>query len=427
MNTRELAGLIWLSVLIAVALAKGENRPVFGQVVRRFLDRRILLVTGGYAACLVSVVLAARFIGLWDRFLLPETILGFVVSGFPLLLTVTEAAKGRGYFRKIVRSELGIGVIFIFFVNLVTLSLIWELLLQPILFALAATSMLASRDDQPARIRLVVSILLAGLIMILTLNTAIHIFQQRNETEWEEIALSFLLTIWLPLSTILFLVPLAYFVEYDSAFTWMKMGANKNSPSVRDKLALLIGVNLHLYDLNKFRPYWGNQIKNAPSLGVKIREARRFREHLQQQRDERERENYRLLVNTGARGADEHGRQRDKREFKETQNALRWVAICQMGHFRRRGGSYNPDIMTVLSDLTRHGLPKDHGITIKVSADGKAWYGWRRTITGWVFAIGAAAGPPDEWLYDGPEPPTAFPGTGSDWDHFVSGPHARNW
>lgn len=427
MNDRELAGIIWLVVLFAVALARGQNRPEFGRVVRGFLNRRILLITGGYASYLTMAVLAARSIGLWSRFLLPESILWFAMSGFPLLLTVTEAAKDREYIRKTIRSELGISVIFVFLVNLVTFSLIWELLLQPILFGLLAASMLAYCDEQSAWIRPVASILVSGLILILTLNTATHLLQQRNEIEWEKMLLSFLLTIWLPLSTMLFLGLLAYFVEYDSAFTWMKTGSNKNPPDFRDKFALLIGVNVRLYDLDKFRPYWGNQIKKAPSLKAKIRVARRFREHLQLQRDERERVNYRLLVNTGAKGTDEQGRQRDKQEFKETQDALKWVAICQMRHFRRRGGSYNPDIMTVLSNLTRLGLPEDHGITVKASKDGSAWYGWRRTVTGRVFAIGAAADPPDEWLFDGPEPPIDFPAIGSEWDHFASGPHSANW
>lgn len=71
-------------------------------------------------------------------------------------------------------------------------------------------------------------------------------------------------------------------------------------------------------------------------------------------------------------------------EVKETTDALRWVAICQMGHYRRRNGSYNPDIIAVLSDFTRYGLPNHHGITVRVSEDGQAWYGWRQTVSEWI-------------------------------------------
>lgn len=47
----------------------------------------------------------------------------------------------------------------------------------------------------------------------------------------------------------------------------------------------------------------------------------------------------------------------------------------------------------IRSSLTRGGLPQETGITMSVAKDGQAWYAWRRTITGWCFAIGAAGSP----------------------------------
>ncbi len=53
---------------------------------------------------------------------------------------------------------------------------------------------------------------------------------------------------------------------------------------------------------------------------------------------------------------------------------------------------------------------------------------WRRTVGGWVFAIGAGGPPPDQWEYDGPEPPTGFPGEDPGWG---TSPHRQeanvNW
>lgn len=287
--------------------------------------------------------------------------------------------------------------------------------------------LVANKDNQYKRIRLVLTVLLGGVIFLLTINTVIHLYQQRSNIEWDRVGLSFLLTIWLPLATIGFLVPLAYIVEYEVAFKWMTLGRPKRPSGLRDKVALIVGLNIHLRDIHAFRPYWRNQIRNAGSMRDKVREARRFREHLWRQRNDARNEDNRIRQYAGIAGTDENERQLDRREFKETTDALRWVAICQMGHFRKRNGSYNPDIMSVLSDLTGHGLPLDHGISVRVSEDGKAWYGLRRTVTGWVFAIGAASAPPDEWLYDGPEPPSDFPSEQTGWDRFLPGTHSRNW
>jgi hypothetical protein len=65
---------------------------------------------------------------------------------------------------------------------------------------------------------------------------------------------------------------------------------------------------------------------------------------------------------------------------------------------------------------------------VQVSPGGGSWHAWRRTPSGWVFAIGAAGPPPDQWEYDGAEPPSGFPGESPDWG---SGPFdydsAPNW
>ena len=100
-----------------------------------------------------------------------------------------------------------------------------------------------------------------------------------------------------------------------------------------------------------------------------------------------------------------------------------------MGWFRNRGGRYRADLLQILDDgLIRRGLPEESGITLRVSEDGQSWYAWRRTATGWCFAIGAADVPPDQWEYDGPEPPIGYPGEDQSWG---SGPFSDdvnlNW
>ena len=100
-----------------------------------------------------------------------------------------------------------------------------------------------------------------------------------------------------------------------------------------------------------------------------------------------------------------------------------------MGWHRNRGGRYRDDLLKMIGDdFTRQGLPKESGIALRVSSDGQAWYAWRRTVTGWCFAIGAAGPPPEQWEYDGPEPPHGFPGRDRTWgERPFSDQVNRNW
>jgi hypothetical protein len=55
---------------------------------------------------------------------------------------------------------------------------------------------------------------------------------------------------------------------------------------------------------------------------------------------------------------------------------------------------YKADISDVVPDFELQGLPGNHGIKMRTRQDGQAWYGWRVTIAGWVFGIGASGPPP---------------------------------
>ena len=95
----------------------------------------------------------------------------------------------------------------------------------------------------------------------------------------------------------------------------------------------------------------------------------------------------------------------DRRELKETIDALSKLHMYQMGCYGNLGGRYRDDLLQIIGkDLTRSGLPEESGITLRVSEDGQSWYAWRRTVTGWCFAIGAAGPPPNQWEFDGLEP-----------------------
>jgi hypothetical protein len=86
-----------------------------------------------------------------------------------------------------------------------------------------------------------------------------------------------------------------------------------------------------------------------------------------------------------------------------------------MGWYRNEPeGRYKLMPDAVLSALAR-GLPDDHGIQMRVRPKGRSWYTWRRTVSGWVFAVGAAAPPSDQRFYDGPEPPEGFPSPRGTW------------
>lgn len=171
------------------------------------------------------------------------------------------------------------------------------------------------------------------------------------------------------------------------------------------------------------------RVTEAPTLRAARAVVVEFVDELQRAKQAKIDEEERFRRYAGSRETDKQGRRLDRREFKATIDALLWLETCQMGWYRNRGGRYRDDLLKIFGDdFRRQGLPKESGITLKVSRDGQSWYAWRRTVTGWCFAIGAADPPPDQWQYDGPEPPQGFPGRETAWgERPLSDDVNRNW
>ncbi len=243
-------------------------------------------------------------------------------------------------------------------------------------------------------------------------------------------ALQFALPIWLTIGLLPYIYLLSLYSNYQKAFHAIDMHTDDRRARRRAKLALVTRTHFRSRDSYAFggQP-WLGRIVSAPRLG----DARRVVADFQKSRRDTERaaakEQKRLRSYVGSDETDAEGRRLDRREFKETMTAIHWLAELMEGWYcnEDRGGKrYQADLLEALgpSFFKSYGLPPDDpGITMRVAKKGKAWYAWRRTVTGWCFAIGAAGPPPDRWTYDGPEPPEGFPIRGQGWGEGAD----RNW
>ena len=242
--------------------------------------------------------------------------------------------------------------------------------------------------------------------------------------------LDFALPVWLTVGLVPFLYLFSIYVAYDAVFHRIGPENAGRWSRCRSRLALVSVLHFRVRTVRKLAGYWyfTRKLGEAQTLSAARGVVAEFLDTLSRKEQATIDEEERLRRYSGSQELGDEGRRLDRREFAETIDALHWLATCQMG-WHRNGDRYRRDMLRVLGDdFTRHGLPRESGITLHVAQDGQSWYAWRRTVTGWCLAIGAAGPPPDQWRYDGPEPPRGFPGQHSSWG---DGPFAdrvsRNW
>jgi hypothetical protein len=428
-NNREWAILVWLGVVLVLVLAKKDLRSSFGSVLRTALHPKILVPFAGMLGYVALLTWLGSLVGLWRTSLIKDTIVWVIVSGLALFFASTDAAKQPHFFRKRLAAALGITAFIGFFVNLFVLPFGAELLLQPFLALLVGVSVVAGREARHRAVKRLVDALLVLIGFSLLTFALVELIANWDKTDKGGVLLQLALPIWMTLGMLPFVYLLSLYTTYEKAFGGINFATDDRRARLRAKLALVTKLHFRHRETNAFTWNWARQAAVAPGFAAARQVVADF---LKSRRDAEQavvEEQDRLRRYAGSDEVDADGRRLDRREFKETMQALDWLATCQMGWYRNRGDGYPADLLETLGDdFARQGLPADSGITMTVAKDGQSWYAWRRTVTGWCFAIGAAGPPLDQWKYDGAEPPQGFPGKDPAWGtRTFSDEQSRNW
>ena len=371
----------------------------------------------------------ATQISLWNTDLALSTVVWTVGSATVLYINCVKAAEKPDFFKRIMLGALAVTVFVEFFMNLYVFSLPVELVLQLAIIILAVVAAVTGARMQDEKIKNTCEILLGLILLWMLFYSVRQTYLHWEQIDKQSLYLELGLPVWLTLGIIPYLFLFSIVLAYDSAFKRINALDAQATAKWRASVTLLCTFHVRFRDLNGFSAYWFNSLAKAANFRAARKVIREFRQQRRETALAEQAKLERLERNAGMQGADDEGRRLDQREFRETMDALMWLHTCHNGWYERNGGRYRKDLLSILGDsFVRHGLQEDSGITLQVSQDGQSWYAWRRTVTGWCFAIGAQGPPPNCWEHDGSEPPKGFPGEDAVWgDHPFSDYCNPNW
>ena len=431
LNNRELATLICVSIALVWVFRNKRVRGSSVGFVRACLEPQILLALAAMLAWVGLEVWIGARLALWSPALATGTILWTLGSAGVLLFNCTRIDFGNDdqhFFRRTILATVCVAAFVEFFVNLYVMSLPAELAFQILVAVPSLVVAVAGQKPECRSVKVFCEWVLALTGLAVFAFSAWQAYLGWHQIDPRELLLEFMLPGWLTVGLVPFLYLFGIYVAYDAIFRRINWDKTSRGSRWRSRLALLSALHFRTARVRRFSGYWTTKLNEAETLAAKRGVVEDFLDDLSRKEQARIEEEERLRRYSGSQEVDDDGRRLDRREFEETIRALHLLATCQMG-WHGNGGRYRPDLLKLLGDnFTRHGLPKESDIKLHVAPDGQSWYAWRRTVTGWCFAIGAAEPPPDQWRYDGSEPPRGFPGKDSSWG---DGPFAdqvdRNW
>jgi len=422
LTDRELAIVIWGSFLVVVLLASlpasAKMRSSVYDVIRAALSLRLVLAALGCLTWVGVITLALALSGIWTPALIKETVVFGIGTALPLVFN-RQLLSGGATVASRVSAILAPATFLELLSGLYSFALSVELALLP----LTAVIVLASARATKPRAREIFAVLL-GILGIVYLGFSITTFLiSADVTDWELLGRTIAYLVLMSAAIIPYAIAFGVWINFTDMVRWLSFKREPGMlPPWKGTVAIIRFFAGKTALLAKTPPNVIMQMARASSISDAVDRARR---HWSRQEDlayADQARNNALLEFSGIEGVDDAGQQLDRREFAATCKALMWLWACMSGQYAKQD-RFRGEVLDIAGPYTRHGLDYSHGIKIVVNEDGQRWYAHRRTITGWVFAIGGN-GPGNQWTYDGSEEPTMYPAERTPW---IAYGETTNW
>lgn len=244
LTEREIATLVLFAALLTFGLTKRDVRKALWQFLKVFLKAHRI-----WSTVLVYLVYAAAWIILswllraWDWPMLKDTIIVVLAVGFPMFFRSINAKNGSDITRHVVRESIGVGAIVALYVNLISLNLIAEILLQSIVALAAVISVHAKhkggRDLAAAK-------LVDGFLVVVGVGmlvyTTVWLILNPWAMDWPLLGLTVAMSVWLPFALLPFVYVLSFYTGVESIYLRLPFFNQRKQPPLRVRLGVLIGL-----------------------------------------------------------------------------------------------------------------------------------------------------------------------------------------
>ncbi|MEK6286715.1 MAG: hypothetical protein AABO57_13325 [Acidobacteriota bacterium] len=251
LNNREIAVVIWLSLLFLWALSISSVRHSFFGILKAFFVKTIIVPLAIMLLYVLLMVLVFKRIGFWDTSALKDTIL-WTVGAFATFLGLNKVVGDESFFRNAILDNLKLVLILEFIVNLYSFNLVLELVLVPIVTFIVLLNLVAKSKPEYKNVRIVLDYALGlfGLVLIVFTFRELSVDLQ-NFATLDKTLRDFLLPALFTIVFLPYVYLMALYMQYERLFLRIDF-ANANAGLARyAKRKILQACHLNLSKVNK--------------------------------------------------------------------------------------------------------------------------------------------------------------------------------
>jgi hypothetical protein len=207
-----------------------------------------------------------------------DAVIIVLTVGFPMFFKAVAAKDGRVLMAKQIRDLLGVTAILAFYVNLVSLPLVGELVLQPALIFLALISAVAKHQKGDAlKVAKAADVLLGLAGVALLTYTTVRMVQQWHQLDLRELVLTAAMSFWLPPLILPFIYVLAFYGASEMVLTMLRFFNDRKQPAIGVRLGVLLGFRGSVRYAANFNGHWRADVARLRNLRSTLEVMRAYR------------------------------------------------------------------------------------------------------------------------------------------------------
>lgn len=269
LTNRELASvvLIGLAILLGVGIPKLRRAlaPSVKDVLRHFFVWQIQIPLNLYFLYAAAIVYVGWDVGIWHLDLLKDTVIIVAFVGIPMLSSSVSYGKRVTLFRDTLRNTLSAAALIGFYINLESLPLVAELVLQPVILLLTILAALAARNNEHKPVKVLTDTLLALIGVLLLIYVTTKIAKSWSPDYGESTLSSLGLPVLLSLTLLPFIHVFAFIARAEALIRVLPNFKKKKLP-ISLRIAFIWGLHLRTKLANDFHGLWLQEIAEAQSI-----------------------------------------------------------------------------------------------------------------------------------------------------------------
>lgn len=266
LTDRELASLLILVAFGTFFLTKREIRKSGVGVLRALFVPKIAAPLILYLAYACLVVAVAWRIGIWTADLLKDTVIVVLTVAIPLLFGVTNVESGAGLTKKAVREVLGVGAVVALYVNLTSLNIFGELIVQVVVIFASIVSVVARHQGGEAlRVAKLMDWILAAIGLAMLAFTTQWLVYNWKSLDLVVVGLTAAMSVWLPLLMLPFIYVLAFYAFVELVYVRLPFFNSNRRPPLQVRLAIFFGLRGSVFFARRFVGSWLAEVARVHS------------------------------------------------------------------------------------------------------------------------------------------------------------------